>query len=441
MSKSQEQAEYPSKLIALGICAAALLLVIALPISNLFIKRPLLASSEDPQFKVVSDLLTRKCADCHSSDLSEYPLYHSFPLAREIIARNIENGRRSFLLNQDKLSGKVKFSADDLSRLSQALAKGNMPPLQYILLHWDSALNAKEERLLVNWIKKRSGEYDIKAIPNENPFHPDPAKAQLGKLLFNDKRLSADASVSCASCHRLDEGGSQHTRYATGVKGRIASCNTPSVYNAAYNLSQYWDGRSRDLKAQAYAAISNPDEMNSSWELVQARLESDEALMREFKRCYAQGFNADTASDAIAEYEHSLITQGSRFDKYLNGDKNALSLEEKEGFELFKKHDCISCHAGPALGGLSYELSPVSNYTGRFNVTHISSDRGKVKVPGLRNVELTYPYFHDGSAASLQEAVKIMAETKAGNALSSTEEEKLLSFLKTLTAPRVSGKR
>lgn len=427
--------------------AAGLALVLSLPISNLFIQRTTLASADDPEFKAVSDILVRKCADCHTKDMAEYPLYFSLPLASSIMHRNIERAQSVFLIDKTKLSGKVKFTAEDVQRLNQAMAKGDMPPMQYLFLHWDAALTDREQRRLVNWIQKRTKEFDIRAIPNENFFNPDARKAALGKKLFNEKLLSTDNSRSCASCHALDKGGTDNLRTPMSVDGKVDRYNTPTVFNAAYNFAQYWNGRAKDLTEQAGMAIESPAEMGSTWEQVLTKLGNDNKYRAEFKSCYNNGISKENICDAISQYEHTLLTPESRFDKYLAGDLTALSSEEKEGFELFKKHDCASCHAGPALGGLSFEKlgakhdffdqneKPSDNDEGRFEVTHSLTDKYRFKVPTLRNVELTYPYFHDGSIQSLEEAVKKMSDTQIDTPLNASEVKKVAAFLRTLTKP------
>ena len=423
--------------------AGLLALILSLPISNLFIERKYLASNDDPEFKAVSDVFVKKCADCHSQDMAKYPLYSGLPISDAIIHTNIKNGQASFVLSRQKLSGKENFSASDVQRLWQAMAKGNMPPLQYKLLHWDSTLTSEEQMLLGRWIQKRQRESDIRPIPVANFFNPDPAKVALGKKLFHDTQLSRDNSISCASCHNLDSGGTEHVQISSRPKQRIGTLNTPTVLNAAYNIAQYWDGRAKDLKEQASMALTNPAEMDSNWGVAIAHLEKDSKFLADFKTVYPAGLSSDSISDAIAEYEKTLITPGSRFDKYLNGDKAALSNEEKIGFELFKKHECFTCHTGPALGGLTYKrLGAQKDYykesdknkdIGRTAVTHNMADLHRVKVPSLRNIELTAPYFHNGSASTLEDAVKVMSEYQIEKSMTDDECKKVVAFLRTMT--------
>ncbi|MBX9685405.1 MAG: cytochrome-c peroxidase [Candidatus Obscuribacterales bacterium] len=425
--------------------SAIVLLLLSIPIANLLLQRTYPAPSDDPEFKAVSDIMMKKCADCHTPDLTQYPLYFNLPFAKDVINEDIRIAQSAFLLTQAKLAGREKFGAADMAMLSSAMAKQNMPPLRYIALHWDAGLSDKEQKLLVGWIQKRAKEFDIRAIPEENFFKPDHAKAALGEKLFNDKRLSGDKTISCASCHGLDKGGSDQMQFATGIRGQKGIINTPTVFNAAYNFVQFWDGRAKDLKAQVAGPLKNPLEMDSDWPQVMANLAADSEYQKQFRALYADGISAESISDAISEYEHTLLTPGSRFDKYLGGDLKALTDDEKAGFELFKKHECASCHAGPALGGLSYEKMGVKkdyfkdrgdikdvDY-GRFNVTHSLADKFRFKVPTLRNIEFTYPYFHDGSARTLEQAVKIMSEYQLDKALSPSEIKQVSAFLRSLS--------
>ncbi len=427
------------------IFAAVLALIFCLPISNLFIQRQSLASNEDPEFKAVSDILVNKCADCHTRDMAQYPFYFSLPLASGIMRGNIDRAQASFLLDKDKLSGKEQFNSFDVEKLISAMAKGNMPPLQYVLMHWDSALSEKEQKKLVSWIQKRSKEYDIRPIPTENFFKPDAAKAELGKHIFTDAAISGNGMLSCASCHNLSD-SDQSAKSKSKMPSKL-SYSTPTVLNAAYNFAQYWDARARDLNEQAAIAMENPNEMGSSWTKVIATLQNETQFSDDFKRTYSAGINKENVCNALAEYERTLLTPGSRFDKFLQGDQESLSLDEKEGFALFKKHECASCHAGPALGGLSLEkMGCVHEYFandrepsklnfGRFNVTHNNSDKYRFKVPNLRNVALRAPYFHDGSAKTLEEAVETMSRCQTNNPLSKDEIKKVCAFLRTLSAP------
>ncbi len=429
----------------------AVLLGLSLPVSNLFSTREPLAKGEEQEFRAVSNTLLAKCADCHTPGLTQYPVYFDFPIAHDIISKDIEHAQSAFLLTKEQLSGEEKISAAGLAKLKEVLENGSMPPFRYLALHWNAALSSSEKESLLSYIGKRAGEFEIRAIPSENPFNVDLKKAALGEKLYFDKRLSGDNTISCASCHAMDKGGCDQEMVSTGIKGQKGPINAPTVFNAAYNFAQFWDGRAKDLKEQAAGPVNNPKEMGSNWEQVLGKLKDDAQYKSQFKELYPEGMNADSITDAIATYEHTLLTPNSRFDKFLAGDREALTVDEKAGFELFKSHDCSSCHAGTALGGLSYEkmgarrdyfkdrgnLSEADN--GRFNVTKNPVDKYRFKVPLLRNIELTYPYFHDASAKTLDEAVKVMAEYQTEKPMSEEERAKIVAFLKTLTG-ELNGK-
>jgi len=258
--------------------------------------------------------------------------------------------------------------------------------------------------------------------------------------------------LSCASCHDLTKGGTDQAKVATGIKGQQGPINSPTVFNAMYNVAQFWDGRAKDLQAQAAGPVANPGEMGEQWDNVIAKLKQIPEYQNAFQTIYEQqGLTKETVTDAIAGFEQSLVTPDSRFDKYLRGDNGILTADEKSGYELFKLN-CASCHNGPAVGGLSFEKMGVKqDYfklrggqlteadNGRFNVTKEEKDRHFFKVPILRNVEITYPYFHDGSVNNLNDAVRIMGQVQRNKNFNDTEINNIVSFLKTLTGT-YSGK-
>jgi len=264
----------------------------------------------------------------------------------------------------------------------------------------------------------------------------DKKKAELGKELFFDTMLSRDRTVSCASCHILQDGGDDNLRFSFGIKGQEGPINAPTVYNAVFNFRQFWDGRAVDLQDQAGGPIENPKEMGYTFKELIPRLENS-PYKAQFDAIYTDGITKANITDAIAEYEKTLITPNSPFDRYLRGDKNALTKEQKEGYELFKAKGCISCHHGVNIGGNLYnkfgifEDSNTTNY-GRYNVTHKERDKYYFKVPSLRNVARTAPYFHDGRTYSLQEAVYTMAKYQLGRKITPQEVDKIVAFLKSL---------
>ncbi len=269
-----------------------------------------------------------------------------------------------------------------------------------------------------------------------------PAKIALGRLLFYEKRLSKNNDLSCNGCHDLQQFGVDRKATSTGIDGHHGSRNAPTVYNAAGSFSQFWDGRSSDVEEQAKGPILNPLEMGmSSAEEVVARLEAIPAYDRAFREAFpgeAHPMSYDNVGGAIGAFERGLMTPG-RWDRYLAGDKAALTRPEKEGLKLFLNSGCMVCHTGPLLGGSMFErvgvVEPWPNQsdTGRMMVTHASADRMMFKVPTLRNVEKTGPYFHDGSAATLEDAVHTMGKHQLGLDFTSAEVGSIVIWLKSLT--------
>jgi cytochrome c peroxidase len=270
--------------------------------------------------------------------------------------------------------------------------------------------------------------------------------AELGKKLYFDPRLSKSGFISCNSCHNLSMGGTDNLKTSIGDHWQQGPINAPTVLNSSMNLAQFWDGRAKDLKAQAGGPIANPGEMAFTHELAVEVLESIPAYQAEFKQVFGkEGIDIDKITDAIAEFEKTLVTPNSRFDKWLKGDKKALSADEAAGYALFKNSGCTACHNGPAVGGNSFQKMGVvepykakSPAEGLVAVTGKDADRFKFKVPTLRNVEMTYPYFHDGEAETLTEAVDIMGRLQLGKKFSAKENAQIVAFLKTLTGDQPS---
>ena len=279
----------------------------------------------------------------------------------------------------------------------------------------------------------------IQPIPLKIDY--DPQKVELGKMLYFDPRLSKSGFISCNSCHNLATGGVDNLPRSIGHKWQFGGINAPTVLNARYNIAQFWDGRAKDLKEQAGGPIENPVEMASSHAMAVKVVKSIPEYVKRFKQVYGtEQIDIDKITDAIAAFEETLITPNARFDQWLRGDDNALTEEEKEGYALFKSKGCISCHSGVAVGGNSFQkfgvVKPYEKDTvnlGRYEVTGKESDKYVFKVPTLRNIELTAPYFHDGSTYDLSEAVDVMAEYQLGVQLTPEENRKIVAFLKTLT--------
>lgn len=277
--------------------------------------------------------------------------------------------------------------------------------------------------------------------PIQVPTELDQPQVELGKKLFFDPRLSKSGFISCNSCHNLSMGGTDNLSTSIGHNWQQGPINSPTVLNSSYNLAQFWDGRAATLEEQAAGPIANPKEMASSHAVALDVLRTIPAYQAEFKQVFgSKDIAMPAVTAAIAEFERSLVTPNSRFDQWLQGSTTALTDKEREGYDLFKSTGCAGCHNGPAVGGSSFmKMGLIQPYEtaspaiGRQAVTGKESDRYVFKVPTLRNVELTYPYFHDGAVNTLSEAVDIMGRIQLGRNFSEEENEKIVAFLRTLT--------
>ncbi len=377
-----------------------------------------------------------------------------------MVKEDIRLGYRSFdiapMVAAIEAGGKV--SEVDLAKVEKVIQDGTMPMAKYYLVHWGSSLIDSEKTLALDWIRNtRAQAYPNRLAaadfanetvrPVEDSVAVDMRKVVLGDLLFHDVRLSVDNTVSCATCHALNTGGVDNKQFSEGVGGQKGGVNAPTVFNAHYNFVQFWDGRAATLAAQAGGPPLNPVEMaHKSFDDICARLNEDEGFKKAFTEVYPDGITEANITDAIQEFERTLLTPNSRFDKYLKGDMAALSAEEIAGYELFKKYNCATCHVGENLGGQSYELMGIkADYFadrnteitfedhGRNKETKTERDMHRFKVPGLRNIALTAPYFHDGTKQTLEEAVRDMAKYEVGVNLSEEETARLVAFLHTLT--------
>jgi cytochrome c peroxidase len=284
----------------------------------------------------------------------------------------------------------------------------------------------------------------IQPVPQS--LKQDPARAALGARLFSDPRLSGNGQVSCASCHNLKLAGADGQAHSPGLHGKLTQLNTPTVLNAALNFRQFWNGRAKTLEMQVDEVIRNPDEMGARWEDVLRTLAADPGYIAAFAASYKDGLTQANVQNAIASYERTLITPNSRFDRYLRGETGAINAAEKAGYAKFKQYGCAACHQGVNVGGNMLQkfgvmgdffqtrnrLTPAD--LGRFQVTGLEADRYVFKVPSLRNVTRTAPYFHDGSVATLREAVDIMFRFQLGRVASAADKDAIILFLNTLTA-------
>ena len=283
----------------------------------------------------------------------------------------------------------------------------------------------------------------IKPIPDKIEVHAE--KAALGRALFHDPRLSRDDTVSCASCHDLRSGGDDGRRVSVGIEGKAGLINSPTVFNAGLNFKQFWDGRAGTLEQQIDDPVQSPLEMGSLWPDVVAKLYQDRDYPQRFKALYPDGISRDSIRNAIAEFMRSLNTPNGRFDRWLKGDEEALDRVEKHGYALFKYYGCVSCHQGANVGGNMFQVFGVLNEyfrkrgniteadLGRYNVTGNPADRHAFKVPSLRMAAHTAPYLHDGSAATLRDAVDAMFEFQLGREAPDEDKEAIVAFIKTLT--------
>lgn len=291
------------------------------------------------------------------------------------------------------------------------------------------------------------------AAPRNEPIQPiepapvtDQAKVELGKQLFFDPRLSKSGFISCNSCHNLSMGGSDNLPTSIGHNWQEGPINSPTVLNSSLNLAQFWDGRAGDLKEQAGGPIANPMEMGFTHDLAVGVIESIPQYVESIKSVYkVDKISIDEITDAIAEFEKTLVTPNARFDQWLKGDDKALTAYELEGYNLFKSVGCTACHNGVNVGGNSFQkMGLYEEYVtknpaeGVAGLSGRDTDRFKFKVPTLRNVELTYPYFHDGAYWKLEEAVDVMARLQLGRQLEKDEIGKITAFMKTLTGEQPS---
>lgn len=398
------------------------------------------------------------CLSCHSAE-PEVPFYAKLPVAGDIVMKDIDSGYRAYDMEKfmEDLKSGNEINAVDLAKIEKVVMDGRMPMPKYYLVHWGSSLIPEKQAIVLDWVKNtRMAMYDdgLTGDRSAEPVRPidakleyDPEKAALGYALFHDTRLSVDNTVSCASCHALETAGVDNHQYSHGVDDQLGGVNAPTVYNAVYNFVQFWDGRAVTLADQAAGPPLNPIEMAStSFDEIIAKLSKDKKFAKAFNAVYPEGMTQATLTDAIEQFERTLVTPDSRFDKWLRGDDSAITEEELAGYELFKRYDCATCHVGPNLGGQSYELMGLRRHyfnergmeltvedNGRFKETQNERDRHRFKVPGLRNVEHTWPYYHDGTRETLEEAVRDMGLYQSGVELTDSEVERITMFLNTLT--------
>lgn len=290
----------------------------------------------------------------------------------------------------------------------------------------------------------------FKPIPMKPPALPDnpasPAKVALGKMLYFDTRLSESHAISCNSCHMIGMGGVDLQETSLGHRWQRGGRNAPTVYNAVFDVAQFWDGRAKDLEQQAGGPLVNPIEMDTTAEHVVEQLKGIPGYRPAFARAFpgnADPLTFDNIRRAIAVFEATLITPNAPFDRYLKGDEKALNGTQTEGLALFISKGCAACHGGINLGGAMYapfgvverpgaEILPPGD-KGRFAVTKTVSDEYVFRVPSLRNVALTPPYFHSGKVWDLRQAVAVMGNSQLGTKLTDAEVDRITAFLDTLS--------
>ena len=398
------------------------------------------------------------CISCHSSD-PELPFYAKMPVAGDLVQKDVMEGYRAYDITPlvSALESGAMPNPVDVAKVEKVAMDKSMPLAKYYLMHWGSQMTAAKRDVIISWARNyREAHYDdgLAGVHAGEPVRPiaealpvDARKVLLGKELYHDVRLSGDNTVSCASCHGLETAGVDNKQYSEGVQGQKGGVNAPTTFNAVYNFVQFWDGRAATLADQAAGPPLNPVEMaSSSFDEIIAKLAADKHYVEAFAQVYPDGITQANITDAIEEFEMTLLTPNSPFDKYLRGDNNAISAEAKQGYELFKEYGCATCHVGPNLGGESYELMGLRDHyfadrglelteedNGRYKQTQQERDRHRFKVPGLRNVALTWPYYHDGTRQTLEEAVRDMAIFQCDIEPTQAEISDMVEFLRSLT--------
>lgn len=279
------------------------------------------------------------------------------------------------------------------------------------------------------------------------PLHTptDAARVALGERLFHDVRLSGRNTMACATCHRLEYGGVDGLPQSITATGTPHARNTPTIFNVAFNTALNWDGGARTLEQHTERVLLSPALMHTTWPELLARLEGIPDYRAAFAALYPGGLLSTHVLDVLATYERSLVTPNSRFDRYLRGDREALHAVERRGYDIFKAYGCVACHQGINVGGSMFQKFGIFQQApaphdptrpvdlGRFLLTRVPRDLEVFRVPSLRNVALTAPYFHDGRTATLEATVAIMARLQLGRILSSEDTHAMVQFLHTLT--------
>ncbi len=323
--------------------------------------------------------------------------------------------------------------------------------LVFFTTRQNQSFNIKENSTLTPFVRIAKNALGTEPItPLYEPEGFDFQKVTLGRKLFFDPIMSHDNTLSCASCHDLEHGGADNLPRPVGINQMLGERNTPTVLNSGFNFRQFWDGRALTLEDQINGPTHNSKEMGSSWNEILDKLNHSPEYAGQFEKIYhVKEITADLVREVISTFERELVTTNSPFDRWLKGDKNALTIQQKEGYKLFKTYGCVSCHHGVNVGGNMferlgiflnfYETHPESaKDLGRFNITNQTHThtRNEFKVPSLRNIALTSPYLHDGSVKTLREMINIMALYQLGETLPDSEIMAIEAFLNSLTGQK-----
>ncbi len=414
---------------------------------------PELSGSDAEQ--VAQAILHQKCADCHGPEASYSKFWNALSFGK--LARDVDGAQRAYKMVPDL---EIRSANVDYLKMDHVLRTRRMPPAAYTMVHLGSRLTPLDVSILRNRYKEQGAELR-RFAPISPAAEPetewDRARIRLGQLLYHHGALSTNNQVSCSSCHDLTKGGTDNLSKSEGVPGadglpQLGGVNAPTTYNTVGNIRQFWDGRAADLKEQAAGPPLNPVEMGYSkpedWADIADKLAQDDEIRTLFALVYGgDGITGDTITDAIAAFEKTLVTPDSAFDAYLKGNKNALTEKQKKGMESFVNRGCATCHSGPALGGISFEYinthgdlraaaAPEDYQEGAFGLrdfTKREEDKDMFRVPVLRNVAMTAPYFHTGSVQTLEEAVRVMCASQVGVSVSDAEVESIAAFLRAQT--------
>lgn len=414
-----------------------------------------------PSAQVAAILEQNGCYECHNGT-PDTPFYAKLPVVGSMLAQHMEHGTKFIDLKQADLENPSEVL---LAMLEYTVQHDNMPLMEYKVAHWGTGFNKEEKSVLAQWIQsERAARYGtglavadwanepVQVLPEA--VEVDPLKVDLGKKMYFDTRISLDNTIACASCHVLDQGGAdpRGERTSLGINGNYGGVNAPTVFNALFNVDQFWNGRAHTLADQAGGPPVNPMEMgDQTWEQIVARLRQDAALVAEFQALYpGEGLTQATVTDAIGEFEKTLITPNDKLDRYFKGDSSVLTAEELAGYQAFKDNSCATCHVGKTLGGQHFAFMGIfEDYFAAREQTHPDiayndDDKGlagftgkdadlhKFKVPNLRNLSKTAPYYHDGTQPTIEDAVRGMFRFELGKTASDEQVNSISLFLRAL---------